>query len=108
MPPDARGFLGSSAQVIEQFDLPVTRVARKFTNPDDSELGPTCRTGLRHERKYYAPGEGAARAGSDRARADAWFNKYDKMPADLKTALAAARDVPVDVDPQFSFPETVE
>ena len=44
-------------------------------------------------------------ATGDRARADAWFNKYDKMPADLKTALAAARDVPVDVDPIFSFPE---
>ena len=42
------------------------------------------------------------------ARADAWFNKYDKMPADLKAALAAAKDVPVDIDPIFSFPETVE
>jgi hypothetical protein len=47
-------------------------------------------------------------ATGDRARADAWFNKYDKMPADLKTALAAAKDVPVDVDPIFSFPETVD
>ena len=47
-------------------------------------------------------------ATGDRARADAWFNKYDKMPADLKAALAAARDVPVDVDPIFSFPETVD
>jgi hypothetical protein len=47
-------------------------------------------------------------ATGDRARADAWFNKYDKMPADLKAALGAAKDVPVDVDPVFSFPETVE
>jgi hypothetical protein len=30
------------------------------------------------------------------------------MPADLKASLAAAKDVPVDVDPIFSFPETVE
>jgi len=47
-------------------------------------------------------------ATGDRARADAWFNKYDKMPADLKAALAAARDVPVDIDPVSSFPEIVE
>jgi hypothetical protein len=47
-------------------------------------------------------------ATGDRARADAWFNKYDKMPADLKAALAAARDVPVDIDPVSSFPETVD
>src|SRR5216117_3768126 len=43
-------------------------------------------------------------ASGDRTRAEAWFNKYDKMPADLKTALAAAKDVPVDVDPIFAFP----
>jgi len=47
-------------------------------------------------------------ATGDRSRADAWFSKYDKMPADLKAALAAAKDVPVDIDPIFSFPETVE
>jgi hypothetical protein len=47
-------------------------------------------------------------ATGNRARADAWFDKYDKMPADLKAALAAAKDVPVDVDPIFSFPEPVE
>jgi hypothetical protein len=47
-------------------------------------------------------------ATGDRTRADAWFNKYDKMPADLKAALGAATDVPVDIDPIFSFPETVE
>ena len=27
------------------------------------------------------------------------------MPADLKTALQAAKDVPVDVDPVFAFSE---
>jgi hypothetical protein len=47
-------------------------------------------------------------ATGDRARADGWFTKYDKMPADLKAALGAAKDVPVDIDPIFSFPETVE
>ena len=47
-------------------------------------------------------------ATGDRARADAWFSKYDKMPADLRASLAAAKDVPVDIDPIFSLPETVE
>ena len=47
-------------------------------------------------------------ATGDRARADAWFNRYDKMPVDLKAALDAQKDVPVDVDPIFSFPEPVE
>ena len=47
-------------------------------------------------------------ATGDRSRADAWFSKYDKMPADLRASLAAAKDVPVDIDPIFSLPETVE
>jgi hypothetical protein len=47
-------------------------------------------------------------ATGDRDRAAAWFAKYDKMPADLVAALAAARDVPIDVDPMFSFPDPVE
>ena len=38
-------------------------------------------------------------ATGDRARAEAWFAKYDKMPAELTTALEAAKDIPVDVDP---------
>jgi hypothetical protein len=44
-------------------------------------------------------------ATGDRARTEAWFAKYDKMPDGLKKTLAAANDVPVDVDPVFSFPE---
>ena len=40
-------------------------------------------------------------------RADAWFAKYDKMPDELTAALAGARDVPIDVDPVFSFSEPV-
>jgi hypothetical protein len=47
-------------------------------------------------------------ATGDRSRAEAWFTKYDKMPAELKTALAATKDIPVDILPIFSFPEKVE
>ena len=47
-------------------------------------------------------------ATGDRQRATAWFEKYDKVPPDLAAALAAASDVPVDVDPVFSFPESVK
>jgi len=38
-------------------------------------------------------------ATGDRARAEAWFAKYDTMPAALHTALDGAKDLPVDVDP---------
>jgi hypothetical protein len=47
-------------------------------------------------------------ATGDRARAEAWFAKYDKMPATLKSGLDAAGDVPIDVDPTFSFPDVIE
>jgi hypothetical protein len=47
-------------------------------------------------------------ATGDRARAEAWFAKYGTMPAELKTALAAAADIPVDIRPIFSFPEKVQ
>jgi hypothetical protein len=47
-------------------------------------------------------------ATGDRARADAWFTKYDRMPPALTTALAAAKDVPIDVDPIFAIPETID
>jgi len=43
----------------------------------------------------------------DRARAEAWFTKYDTVPPALKQALDAARDVPIDVDPIVAFDETV-
>jgi len=46
-------------------------------------------------------------ATGNRARAEAWFAKYDKMPPSLSSVLAAAKDVPVDVDPIFSFAEPV-
>src|SRR5258708_6131558 len=44
----------------------------------------------------------------DRARAEAWFAKYDKMPAELHTALEAVKDLPVDVDPPVPFREGVQ
>jgi hypothetical protein len=43
-------------------------------------------------------------ATGDRAGAEAWFNRYDKMPAELAEALKSAKDVPVDVEPKFWFP----
>jgi len=46
-------------------------------------------------------------ATGDRTRGEAWFNRYDKMPADLSQALKSARNVPVDVEPIFSF-KTIE
>ena len=47
-------------------------------------------------------------ATGDRARAEAWFTKYDRMPAELKTALAATSGIPVDINPVFSFPDRVQ
>jgi hypothetical protein len=44
-------------------------------------------------------------AAGGRNRVEAWFTKYDKMPDDLKAALAATNGIPVDVEPVFSFPD---
>jgi hypothetical protein len=46
-------------------------------------------------------------ATGDRARAENWFKKYDTMPEALKQSLKSAKEVPVDVDPVFSFKEVV-
>lgn len=46
-------------------------------------------------------------ATGDRARAESWFSRYDQMPASLRSALDQAGEVPVDVDPVFSFPEII-
>jgi hypothetical protein len=46
-------------------------------------------------------------ATGNRARTEAWFAKYDRMPAALTAVLSAAQDVPIDVDPIFSFAEPV-
>jgi hypothetical protein len=47
-------------------------------------------------------------ATGDRARAEGWFNRYDKMPASLRSALDAASMVPVDIDPLVPFREGVQ
>jgi hypothetical protein len=46
-------------------------------------------------------------ATGDRSRAENWFKKYGTMPEELKASLKAASDVPVDIDPVFSFAEKV-
>ncbi len=46
-------------------------------------------------------------ATGDRARAQNWFAKFGTMPDDLKLSLEAASDLPVDIDPVFSFAERV-
>jgi hypothetical protein len=47
-------------------------------------------------------------ATGDRARAEAWFSKYQNMPSGLQSALQAVKNVPVDIDPIFSYPEPVQ
>ncbi len=46
-------------------------------------------------------------ATGDRARVEKWLQKYGAMPDTLKSALAKASDIPVDIDPIFSFPEPI-
>ena len=46
-------------------------------------------------------------ATGDRARAEAWFAKYDKMPPTLQAALAKTTSVPVDIDPVSAFPDVI-
>ncbi len=47
-------------------------------------------------------------ATGDRQRAETWFTKYGTVPPALREALDRARDVPIDVDPVFSFDEKIE
>jgi hypothetical protein len=47
-------------------------------------------------------------AAGDRSRAENWFTKYDTISAELKTALQAAADIPVDITPIFSFRHRVK
>jgi len=47
-------------------------------------------------------------ATGDRARAEAWFKKYDVISPEVQQALDKARSVPIDVDPLFSFPREVQ
>jgi hypothetical protein len=46
-------------------------------------------------------------AAGDRKRAEDFLSKYDKMPPELNVALQAVTNVPVDIDPVFSFPEPI-
>jgi len=46
-------------------------------------------------------------ATGDRQRAEKWFAKYDLVPADLKKALEGTTDIPVDINPIFSFKDDV-
>ncbi len=46
-------------------------------------------------------------ATGDRQRAENWFAKYDKMPADLQAGLKTTADIPVDLAPTFSWPVKV-
>ncbi len=46
-------------------------------------------------------------ATGDRSRAENWFKKYGMMSEELKASLKAVSDVPVDIDPVFSFAERV-
>jgi hypothetical protein len=46
-------------------------------------------------------------ATGDRARSEAWFNKYAVLPPELQEALGKVSDIPVDVEPIYSFEETI-
>jgi hypothetical protein len=46
-------------------------------------------------------------ATGDRARAEGWMKKFDTMPAELQAALKGTSDIPVDLDPTFSFKDAV-
>ena len=48
-------------------------------------------------------------ATGDRQRAENWFAKYDKMSDEMKTALQKkTADIPVDIDPVYSFKRVVK
>jgi hypothetical protein len=42
-------------------------------------------------------------ATGDRVRTENWFHKYSVVPPELSALLAKATDIPVEVDPEFSF-----
>jgi hypothetical protein len=46
-------------------------------------------------------------ATGDRARTAAWFAKYGVLPEHLKNAFARVSDIPVDIQPIYSFPEEI-
>jgi hypothetical protein len=46
-------------------------------------------------------------AAGDRARSEAWFTKYAVLTPELQAALAKVSDIPVDVEPIYSFEEAI-
>ena len=47
-------------------------------------------------------------ASGDRARSEGWFAKYESLSPELTKALESAKNVPVDIDPVFTFPRKVQ
>jgi hypothetical protein len=47
-------------------------------------------------------------AAGNRTRAENWMSRYGAMPPELKNAVAATQDIPVDIAPVFSFPDRIE
>ncbi len=47
-------------------------------------------------------------ARGDRQAAEQWFDHYGTMPPELKEALLKTKSIPVDLDPTFSFPDSVK
>lgn len=46
-------------------------------------------------------------AAGDRAKAESWLKKYGVVPEGLKVTLKAASDLPLEIDPVFSFKQSV-
>jgi hypothetical protein len=46
-------------------------------------------------------------ATGDRARTATWFAKYAVLPDHLKKAFHLVSDIPVDIQPIYSFPEEI-
>jgi hypothetical protein len=46
-------------------------------------------------------------AAGNRPRVEEWFAKYDRMPAEMKSALEATSNIPVDIEPVFTFKDEV-
>jgi hypothetical protein len=47
-------------------------------------------------------------ATGDRDRSEKWFTKYGSYPLELTKALESAKNVPVDIDPVFTFPRKLQ
>jgi hypothetical protein len=47
-------------------------------------------------------------ATGDRQRSEKWFSKYGTLPSELTKSLDSAKNVPVDIDPIFTFSRKVQ